>query len=56
MLLKINHNDPRHDAIFTKKFDGNILEWWPGEGAVSINDPIGATFSPKNMTVDYITE
>ena len=19
-----------HDAIFTKKFDGNILEWWPG--------------------------
>ena len=36
-----------HDAIFTKKFDGNILEWWPGEGAVSINDPIGATFSAK---------
>ena len=36
-----------HDAFFIKKFDSAILEWWPGEGAVSINNPIGATFSAK---------
>jgi hypothetical protein len=36
-----------HDAIFIKKFDSKILEWWPGKGAVSINNPIGATFSAK---------
>ena len=36
-----------HDAIFTRKFDLNILEWFPEEGAVSINNPIGATFSAK---------
>tara|TARA_X000000368_G_C23057758_1_gene724821 strand:+ start:7917 stop:8588 length:672 start_codon:yes stop_codon:yes gene_type:complete len=36
-----------HDAIFIKKFDMKIMDWWPGEGAVSINDPIGATFSAK---------
>ena len=34
-----------HDAIFTKRFDLSILEWWPGEGAISINDPRGATFN-----------
>ena len=36
-----------HDAIFIKKFDMNIMEWWPGEGAISINNPIGATFGSK---------
>ena len=36
-----------HDAIFIKKFNMNIMEWWPGEGAISINNPIGATFGSK---------